>query len=117
MGTSYGLFYVLLAYFAAFLSFYPAWLLSLLIAGGLLLFYLRWVLPTGAARYVLGLIMSSLCVPTAAVFLQGYTGLVYTLEILALLTTMMVLTTRPTVRDLIERMLAPASVEGDSHAA
>jgi hypothetical protein len=40
--------------------------------------------------------MSSLCVPTAAVFLQGYTGLVYTLEILALLTTMMVLTTRPT---------------------
>ena len=81
------------------------------------MFYLRWVLPKGAARYVLGLIISSLCVPTAAVFLQGYTGLVYTLEILWLLTTMMVLTTRPTVRDLIERMLAPASVEGDSHAA
>ena len=117
IAASYGLFFVLLAYFAAFLSFYPAWLLSILIAGGLLLFYLRWVLPLGAARHVMGLIVSSLCVPTAAVFLQGYTSLIYTLEILALLTTMMVLTTRPKVRELIERLLTPAAVEGESHAA
>ena len=117
IAASYGLFFVLLAYLAAFLSFYAAWALSLFISGGLLLFYLRWVLPQTASRYVLGLIVSSLCVPTAAVFLQGYTGLIYTLEILALLTTMMVLTTRPKVRELIDRMLQPAAVEGASHVA
>ncbi len=117
IAASYGLFFVLLAYLAAFLSFYPAWALSLFISGGLLLFYLRWVLPQTASRYVLGLIVSSLCVPTAAVFLQGYTGLIYTLEILALLTTMMVLTTRPKVRELIDRMLQPSAVEGASHVA
>lgn len=117
IAASYALFFVLLAYFAAFMSFYPAWGLSLLVAGGLLLFYLGRVLPAGARRYVLGLIVSSLCVPTAAVFMQGYTGLVYTLEILALIATMMVLTTRPAVRELIERLLTPAAAEGDSHAA
>ncbi len=117
VAASYGLFFVLLGYFAAFLSFYLAWGLSIGISGGLLLFYLRWVLSPAAVRYVFGLIVSSLCVPTAAVFLQGYTGLIYTLEILALLTTLMVLTTRPSVRELIDRMLTPASVEGESHAS
>ncbi len=117
VAASYGLFFVLLAYFAAFMSFYPAWGLSLFISGGMLLLYLNRVLPQGARRYVVGLIVSSLCIPTAAVFLQGYTGLVYTLEILMLIATMMVLTTRPAVRELIERLLAPAAAEGESHAS
>jgi hypothetical protein len=130
IAASYGLFFVLLAYFAAFISFYPAWLLSIGIIGGLLYAYLRFVLPKSAGRYVFGLLLSSLCVPTAAVFLQGYTGLIYTLEILALLTTLMVLTTRPSVRELIERLgqigglgtvpeLSPtaAAPQGGSHVA
>ena len=91
--------------------------LSLLVAGGLLLFYLGTGAFCGARRYVLGLIVSSLCVPTARCLARGYTGLVYTLEILALIATMMVLTTRPAVRELIERLFHPAAAEGDSHAA
>lgn len=107
IAASYGLFFVLLAYLAAFMSFYPAWLLALGICFVLLFGYLRFVLPRAAGRYVLGLLVSSLCVPTAAVFLQGYTGLIYTLELLALITTLMVLTTRPSVRALIEELCQP----------
>lgn len=107
IAASYGLFFVLLGYLAAFLSFYPAWLCSLGICFALLYGYLRFVLPAAAGRYVLGLLISSLLVPTAAVFLQGYTGLIYTFELLALITTMMVLTTRPSVRQLIDQITQP----------
>ena len=122
VAAAYGLFYVLLAYFAAFMSFYPAWALSLAITFVLLYYYMRFVLSPAVSRYVLGLLVSSLGVPTAAVFLQGYTGLIYTLEILMLVTTLMVLTTRPKVRSLIEEICspvelpAPAKVEGAAHA-
>lgn len=122
LAASYGLFFVLIAYLAAFLNFYVAWLLSLLIAGGLALSYLRFVLPRAAGRYVLGLLLSSLLVPSAAVVLQGYTGLIYTLEILALIATGMALTTRPTVRALIDRLLmlsdespVTSKLEGEAH--
>lgn len=114
IASAYGLFFVLLAYLAAFMSFYPAWGLSLGITFLLLYGYMRFVIPS-AGRYVLGLLVSTLCVPTAAVFLQGYTGLIYTLELLALLTTMMILTTRPTVRALIEELTRPAASEGGAH--
>jgi hypothetical protein len=121
LAASYGLFFVLMAYLAAFLNFYVAWALSLLIAGGLALAYLRFVLPRVASRYVLGLLASSLLVPSAAVVLQGYTGLIYTFEIVALIATGMALTTRPTVRALIDRLLAlpesavTSTLEGEAH--
>jgi hypothetical protein len=116
IAAAYGLFFVLLAYFAAFTSFYPAWAASLAITFLMLYGYLRFVIPA-AGRYVFGLLVSSLCVPTAAVFLQGYTGLIYTLELLALIVTLMVLTTRPTVRALIEELTRPTNLQGDAHAA
>ena len=122
LSSSYALFFVLLAYLAAFLNFYVAWLLSLATAAGLALGYLRFVLPAVATRYVVGLLASSLVVPTAAVVLQGYTGLIYTLEIVALIATGMVLTTRPHVRALIDRVLAlpeaapvAPTLEGEAH--
>lgn len=122
LAAAYGLFFVLLAYLAAFLNFYVAWVVSLATAGGLAFGYLRFVLPRSAGRYVVGLLLSSLGVPTAAVVLQGYTGLIYTLEILALIATGMALTTRPSVRALIDRVLmlsdeSPlASIqEGEAH--
>lgn len=120
VAASYGLFFVLLAYFAAFTSFYPAWALSLLLSGGLLFFYLCRVLQRKAWLVLLGLIFSSLCLPTAAVFLQGYTGLIYTLEILTLIATAMVLTTRPAVREWIDltlngQILPAATQQGASH--
>ena len=44
---------------------------------------------------------ATLGVPTAAVLLQGYTGLIYTLELLAALLGLMVLSTRAEVRALL----------------
>ena len=73
------------------------------------------MLPTLAKRYVALLLSSSLVVPTVAVVLQGYTGLIYTLEILALIATLMMLTTRPAVRELIDRLLSPSTLEGGAH--
>lgn len=117
LAASYGLFFVLLAYLAAFLNFYVAWFLSLAIAGGLSLAYLRFVLPKQAMRFVWGLLASSLLVPSTAVVLQGYTGLVYTLEILTLIATLMALTTRPSVRALIDRLLTIPVAEGTQNSS
>lgn len=115
LAGSYGLFFVLIAYFAAFLNFYVAWVIALGLSGGLSVAYLSFVLPTLAKRYVALLLSSSLVVPTVAVVLQGYTGLIYTLEILALIATLMMLTTRPAVRELVDRLLAPSTLEGGAH--
>ncbi len=115
LAGSYGLFFVLVAYFAAFMNFYLAWGLALLLSAGLAVGYLSFVLPQLGRRYVVLLLASSLVVPTVAVVLQGYTGLIYTLEILTLIATLMLLTTRPAVRELIDRLLSPATLEGGAH--
>jgi hypothetical protein len=115
VAAAWGLSFVLLAYLAAFMNFYVAWVVSLTVIGGLIWAYLRLLLPASAGRIVIGLLGSSLCVPTAAVFLQGYTGLIYTLETLGLVTTLMVLTTRPAIRELIEELGAVDGAGGGRH--
>ncbi len=54
----------------------------------------------------MGLLFSFLLIPTLAVVLQGYTGLVYTLEILLGLVTAMWLVTQEQFRDIIDTFLA-----------
>jgi hypothetical protein len=93
--AAYALFFVLVAYFAAYLSFYAAWALALAITAGLLCGYATLLLPRGAWKAVAGLVASCLALPTLAVILQGYTGLIYTLEALGLVAALMVASARP----------------------
>ncbi len=93
--AGYALFFVLVAYLAAYLHFYAAWALALAVSGGLLCGYSALLLPRGAWRPVAGLVAGSLAVPTLAVVLQGYTGLIYTLEALALVAALMAASARP----------------------
>jgi hypothetical protein len=103
--AAYGFFFVLVAYFAAFMHFYMAYGLSLLIIGALLVVYLRGIIGRPAGLVGLGLVVFLLFVPTLAVILQGYTGLIYSLEILLGLAVLMVLTTRPAFRSTLSQLL------------
>jgi hypothetical protein len=115
VAAAYALFFVLFAYLAAFINFYVAWLLALAVVGGLLYSYLRLALSALAARYLLPLLGSTLVVPNVAVALQGYTGLIYTLEVTTLLAVAMFVTSRSAARARIEQLVA-ATAEGGSHA-
>ncbi|MFH1808312.1 MAG: hypothetical protein ABIJ09_06200 [Pseudomonadota bacterium] len=114
--AGYGFFFVLLAYLAAFMDFYLAFGLSLLIIGALLTFYLGLVIAPAARRSVAGLLISFLLVPNVAVIAQGYTGLIYCLEILVGLSALMVLTTRSAFGRVVDDTLASVASEGGSHA-
>ena len=115
ISASYGFFFVLLPYFAAFMNFYLAYAISALLITLLLFFYTRALLSTRAAQYALGLLATCLFIPTIAVVAQGFTGLIYTLEILVGLATIMALTARDGLSGLIGQ-LAPQTEEGASHA-
>jgi hypothetical protein len=101
LAAAYGFFFVLLAYLAAFTNFYVAYVLT---AGGLgsaLVLYTRRLYPRERLSRLAAVWVATLGVPTTAVILQGYTGLIYTLEILAVLLGLMVLSTRAEVRALL----------------
>jgi hypothetical protein len=93
--SAYCFFYVLLPYLTAFMSFYVAYVVSLATVGALVLAYLRALYGRGAVRPTLGMLVAFLTTPTLAVILAGYTGLLYTLEILTGLALLMFASTRP----------------------
>lgn len=105
IAACYGFFFVLLAYLAAFLNFYVAYILSLSVISFLLFMYVSQLISSKAGYVILGLISSFLFIPTLAIILQGYTGLIYTLEILTGLGMIMWLTTRKQIKHLIEESL------------
>ncbi|WP_338866643.1 hypothetical protein [Myxococcus stipitatus] len=98
LAATYGFFFVLLAYLAAFMNFYLAYVISAVGLGAAVVAYARWLFPKERAAVLAGLWGATLLVPTGAVILEGYTGLIYTLEILAGLLGLMVLSTRAGVR-------------------
>lgn len=102
--SAYAFFFVLLAYLAAYLDFYLAYGVALVLIGSLLLAYVRVTISPKAGLQTLGLFTSFLAVPTTAVILQGHTGLIYALEILVGLGVLMVLTTRPAFRAIIDKL-------------
>jgi hypothetical protein len=106
IASAYAFFFVLLSYLAAYLHFYVAYTLAVLVIGGLLHLYLERTLSRAARYPVAGLIASLLFLPTLAVILQNYTGLIYSLEILAGLALVMVLTTRPAFRSILYQLEA-----------
>ena len=112
----YGLFFVLLAYLAAFMSFWAAYALSLAVVVPLLGFYVRSLVSRAAGWLQLGLAGAFLVLPTAAVILEGYTGLVYTLEIALGLAALMVFSTREPFRVLVESVLGALFPKEVSHA-
>ena len=107
LASQYAFFFFLLAYFAAYVHFYIAFPTALAIIGLLITSYLERVLGKRARRPVLLLLAALLAIPTLAVILEGYTGLIYTLEILAGLVALAVLTTRPVIRDLVDSLGSP----------
>jgi hypothetical protein len=113
VAAGYGLFLVLLAYLAAYLHFYVAYALSCAAIGLLLLRYLAGILGGEWRSALAALLVAFLLVPTLAVVLEGYTGLVYTLEILTGLGVLMALSVRPELRAVLAE-LAGAMEEEDA---
>ncbi|MCY1078108.1 hypothetical protein [Archangium lansingense] len=101
LAAAYGFFFVLLAYLAAFMNFYVAYGLATLGLGAAVVAYAKRLYPQEKASHLAGVWGATLVVPTTAVILQGYTGLIYTLEILAALLGLMALSTRASVRALL----------------
>ncbi|MBM7116246.1 hypothetical protein [Archangium primigenium] len=101
VAAAFGFFFVLLAYLAAFMNFYVAYAVSLGGMGAAGVLYVWRLYPQERVWRLAAAWAATLGVPTAAVLLQGYTGLIYTLELLAALLGLMVLSTRAEVRALL----------------
>lgn len=110
LAAGYGFFFVLLAYLAAFMNFYVAYLLSSACIIGLLTGYAGRLVSREVVPTVTGLLFAFLVLPSVAVIAQGYTGLIYSLEILSGLAVIMFVSTRDDFGRLIEKMTAKAEV-------
>ncbi len=101
LSVTYAFFFVLVAYLSAFLHFYLAWPLCLLLMGTAAVAYLKKLFPeTRTSLFAMGWLWS-MGVPTLAVVVPGYTGLIYTLELLAALIVALHLSLKPSVRALL----------------
>ena len=112
--SAYAFFFVLLPYFAAFTNFYLAYALALALTAAPISLYLGAVIGPVAGRQAAMMMGATLLTPTLAVILQGYTGLIYTLEIFAALIALMIATTRPGWRVYLaglRGLAAPAAAE------
>ncbi len=92
--SAYGFFYVLLAYFAAFMNFYIAYVLAFALMFVLIVGYGRGLMSKKADRWLSLLLVAFLLGPSFAVVAEGYTGLIYTIEIFVGLLLLMALTTQ-----------------------
>jgi hypothetical protein len=108
LSAAYGFAFVLLAYLAAFLNFYAAYVVTVTVLGAVVGLYTHRLFPREKPWMLGALWMATFVVPCTAVILDGYTGLIYTLEILGALLGLMVLSTRRKVRDLLQSAEAPA---------
>jgi hypothetical protein len=115
--AAYALFHVLVAYLAAFMHFYAAYALALLVTGALVCGYAARLLARRAWRPAAALVAASLAVPSLAVVLQGYTGLIYTLEALALVTAAMAASIRPEGLRILASLGLAAEPGGADHVA
>ncbi len=98
LAAAFGFSFVLLAYLAAFMNFYLAYGLSMSGMGVAVCLYLSRAFPD-ERRWVLGALWTAvMLIPTAAVILEGYTGLIYTLELLAALLGLMAASTAASTR-------------------
>lgn len=96
--AAFGFTSVLLAYLGAFLHFLAAWGVTMVGMGAAVVLYVWRLFPQEKLQWLIGAWVATQVLPTLAVLLPGYTGLLYTLEILAGLLTVMTLVTRKEVR-------------------
>ena len=85
---------MLLAYLGAFMHFFAAWGVTMTFMGAAVVLYVWRLFPQERVQWLIGAWVATQVLPTLAVLLPGYTGLLYTLEILAGLLAVMVLVTR-----------------------
>jgi hypothetical protein len=108
LAAAFAFTFVLLAYLAAFLNFYVAYGVALVGLGLAAVLYLQKLMPCESPQTLWSIWIATMVVPTAAVILERYTGLIYTLEILAALLGVMALSVRADVRAfLMNRLFAP----------
>ncbi len=117
LAAFYGFFFVLLGYLAAYMHFYLAYPLALLVIGTLIFSHLTRILGARARPYVAGGFASFLFIPTLAVLLEGYTGLIYTLEVLVGLIVLTRLSAAPVFRKLVAELEIPLSLQEQEHAS
>ncbi len=101
LSVTYAFFFVLVAYLSAFLHFYVAWPLCLVAIGAAAVVYLKKLFPEARTALLTMGWLWSMGVPTLAVVVPGYTGLIYTLELLAALIVALHLSLKPNVRALL----------------
>lgn len=102
LSAVYAFFFVLVAYLSAFVHFYVAWPLCLALLGTAAVLYLKRLFPEASLPLLAMGWLWSMGVPTLAVVVPGYTGLIYTLELLAALLTALHLSLKPSVRALLQ---------------
>jgi hypothetical protein len=98
VATLFGFTFVVIAYLSAFLTFEAAWPLSVVGLGAAFVVWLSRLIPEEPKKTFVMMWVATMAVPTLAVVAQGYTGLIYTVELLAGLIGVLVLTTRRSVR-------------------
>lgn len=106
IASSYAFFFVLLPYLAAYMHFHLAYALTALAIGALVQVHLERVFGRRARPHAAALILTMLWLPTIAVILENYTGLIYSLEIFAALLFLMLLTTRSDFRTMLYQLEA-----------
>jgi hypothetical protein len=102
VGALFGFTFVLIAYLSAFLTFEIAWPVSVVGLGVVFTVWLSRLMPDESKRTFAGLWIATMAIPTLAVVAQGYTGLIYTVELLAGLIGALVLSTRTSVRGWLD---------------
>ena len=105
VASGFGFFFVLLAYLAAYMNFYVAYVLANAIIIILLAAYARLLISNDAGVQVAWLLVALLTLPSLAVVIEGHTGLIYSLEILAGLAGVMLLTTKPGFSMLVAEIM------------
>jgi hypothetical protein len=108
----FGFFNVLLPYLAVVLDFHVAWAVSSALVSALVWVYLWRAVGPLAGRVVPWLLLACLWIPTAAVFMEPHTGLIYTFDILAGLSVLAVVTSDARFRGGLQQALAAAGVGG-----
>jgi inner membrane protein involved in colicin E2 resistance len=105
VSLAYGFFYVLLAYLAAFMNFYVAFGVSLLVIGVLLIGYLANRIGRSSLSYLNWIYLAFLIVPSTAVLFEGYTGLIYCIEVLSGIVALMIVTSRPSFNQFLTNLI------------
>lgn len=110
--ASFSFFYVLLPYLTAFMNFHIAYLFSIGITALFLYCFIFRIINRKAANLTLCLLVAFLVIPTGAVILQGFTGLIYTLEIVLGLGVLMWFVSSNNKDDKIAEVIKTAALSG-----